>query len=83
MKYLVIEIQKAQDGAIGNFVWAFDTLNEAESKYHAVLAVAATSTVYVHSCSLLNETGFCVKAQSYNHIPEPEPQPEPEPEPEE
>jgi len=77
MKYLVIEIQKAADGTIGNFVWAYDNYNAAESKYHSVLAAAATSAVYVHSCSLLNEKGFCMRNESYTHIPEPEP-PEPE-----
>lgn len=77
MKYLVIEIQKAEDGTIGNFVWAFDSYQSAESKYHSVLAVAATSEVYCHSCSLLNEKGFCLRNESYSHIPEPEP-PEPE-----
>ena len=73
MKYLVIEIQRNADGTIGNFVWTFDTINEAESKYHSVLAYAAVSTVYTHSAVILNETGFCVKSQSYTHIPESDP----------
>jgi len=79
MKYLVIEIQKAEDGTMGNSVWAFDNFNEADSKFHSVLASAAVSNVYVHSCSILNETGFCMKNQSYTHISESEPEPEPEP----
>lgn len=67
MTYLVIEIQKNADGGVGNFVWAYTSLNEAESKFHTVLASAAVSTVPVHSCALLNENGYCVKSQSYTH----------------
>ena len=74
MTYLVIEIQKNADGTVGNFVWTYADINEAESKFHSVLASAAISTVYVHSCALLNEGGFLIKSQSYRHEPEPEPE---------
>ncbi len=67
MTYLVIEIQKNADGAVGNFVWAYTSINEAESKFHSVLASAAISTIPVHSCALLNESGLCIKSQSYTH----------------
>lgn len=67
MKFLVIEIQKNSDGTVGNFVWAFDTINAAESKYHAVLSAAAISTIPVHSAVLLNDTGYCVRSQYYTH----------------
>lgn len=76
MTYLVIEIQKNADGTVGNFVWAYTSINEAESKFHSVLAYAAVSTVQVHSCALLNESGYCIKSQSYTHLPEPTPEPE-------
>lgn len=64
MKYTVIEIQ---NGVVGSNVWTYDNINAAEAKYHSVLAVAATSSVAVHSAVLLNETGFCVKHESYSH----------------
>ena len=67
MTYLVIEIQKNTDGVVGNFVWTYTNINEAESKFHSVLASAAISTLPVHSCALLNESGFVIKSQSYNH----------------
>ena len=79
MTYLVIEIQKNADGTVGNFVWAYTNINEAESKFHSVLASAAISSLPVHSCALLNESGYCIKAQSYTHLPEsPEPESEAE-----
>ena len=78
MKYLVIEIQKNADGAVGNLVYAYDSINDAESKYHTVLASAAVSGLPSHAAVLLNETGFCVKHECYIVEPEPEPEPEPE-----
>lgn len=74
MTYLVIEIQKNADGTVGNFVWTYTDINEAESKFHSVLASAAISMVFVHSCALLNESGYSIKSQSYVHVPEPEPE---------
>ncbi|MBQ6396976.1 MAG: hypothetical protein IJI06_02385 [Oscillospiraceae bacterium] len=76
MKYLVIEIQKFEDGKMSTPAYAFDNINSAEAKYHAILSAAAVSALPVHSAVLLNETGFCIKSQSYDHTPEPEPEPE-------
>lgn len=64
MMYVVIEIQ---DGFVGQNVWAFNDLQNAESKYHSVLAVAATSSVACHAAVLLNESGYCIKHESYKH----------------
>lgn len=62
--YTVIELQ---NGVVGGNVWAYDNINDAESKYHSVLSMAAISSVAVHSAVLLNETGYCVKHESYRH----------------
>ena len=64
MKYTVIEMQ---NGVVGANVWTYDTINAAEAKYHTVLSVAAVSAVEVHSAALLNESGLCVKHESYKH----------------
>lgn len=71
MKYLVIEIQKTDD-TVATLVNSFDTINEAESKYHTVLAYAAVSSVHVHTAVLMNETGYVIKHESYDHTPEAE-----------
>lgn len=68
--YLVIEIQTSDN--VGNFVWAFNTLAEAEAKYHSVLAVAAVSSIPVHSCVILRNDGQQMAAQAYRHESEPE-----------
>ena len=67
MKYLVIEIQHNLDGTVGNIVFAFDDRNQAESKYHSILASAAVSAVYIHSAVLMTSTGVQVAHQSYTH----------------
>lgn len=72
MKYLVMEIQKWDTGAVQTPTYAYDNINSAEAKYHSILATAAVSSLPVHSCVLLNESGFCIKSQSYNHEAEAE-----------
>ena len=66
MKYIVIEIQKTGD-TVGNFVFAYDTRNEAEAKYHAILAVAAVSAVNAHSAVMIDEEGNFYKSECFKH----------------
>ena len=65
--YIVIELQKNDQGVVSNIVTAFDTLAEAESKYYSVLAAAAISKVPVHSAIIVSEEAFPVKYQCYKH----------------
>lgn len=76
MKYIVIEIQKFDTGAVSTPAWAYDNINSAWSKYHAVLSAAALSQLPVHSAILVNESGFPIEHKAFEHT-----QPEPEPEP--
>lgn len=65
--YIVIELQKNEQGVVSNIVTAFDTLAEAESKYHSILASAAISKIPVHSAIIVSEEAFAVKSQCYKH----------------
>lgn len=65
--FIVIEIQTNSDGTVGNFVWQYSSLPEAESKYHTVLAAAAISALPKHACVLLNEEGVLFRTQCYEH----------------
>ena len=65
--YFVIEIQKQKDGAPANLVTAHDTLAEAESKYHSILASAAVSDLAAHSAIIVSEEAFPVVHQCYKH----------------
>jgi predicted regulator of Ras-like GTPase activity (Roadblock/LC7/MglB family) len=67
MKYIVIELQKTAEGQVANLVFSFDTLAEAESKYHSILASAAISTIPVHSAIIVSEEGFPVANKCYKH----------------
>lgn len=67
MKYLVIEIQKYDSGAMSTPTYAYDNINSAEAKYHAILSSAAVSALPVHSAVLMNEAGYMIKSQSYTH----------------
>ena len=69
MKYLVIEIQKFADDTIAvPPVATYDNFFEAMSRYHSILAVAATSEVPVHTATVLNETGSQIAMDTFNHV---------------
>lgn len=64
--FFVIEIQSQMEtGAIIPF--SFTDRNEAEAKYHALLAVCATSNVPKHGAMIFNDDGFIIKSEVYNH----------------
>ena len=65
--YIVIELQKNDQGVVSNIVTSFENLAEAESKYYSVLAAAAISKIPVHSAIIVSEEGFPVKHQCYKH----------------
>lgn len=65
--YIVIEIQTNADNTIGNFVWAYESQEDAEAKWHSVLATAAKSSLPCHSCVILRNDGLQIAGQSYKH----------------
>lgn len=65
--FIVLELQKNSDGTVGNIVYTFDTLNEADSKFHNILSYAAVSDVPIHSAVILSERGKLIKTDSYEH----------------
>ena len=67
MKYIVIEIQKFENGTIAvPPIATFDSFFEAVSRYHTIMATAAISDVPVHSAVILTDTGQEIKMDSYN-----------------
>ena len=69
MNYIVIEAQ-TNNGTTALLTSVHATQNEAESKYHLVLSAAAVSTVEKHSATMIDETGYCLKSQCYEHSTE-------------
>lgn len=67
MNYIVIEAQTNSEGTTALLTSVHATQNEAESKYHLVLAAAAVSGLKHHSATLLDETGYSIRCQCYEH----------------
>ena len=64
--YIVIELQ-ANGGQVANIVTTHSTREDAESKFHIVLAAAAVSTVGKHSAVMLSDEGFTLRNECYKH----------------
>ena len=76
MNYIVLEMQTT-GGVTATLVNSYSDLNEAKSKYHLILSAAAVSQVEVHAAVILNQTGFEITSEFFEHPPIPEPE-EPE-----
>lgn len=63
--YYVIELQTNETGAA--LVSTYTDRNEALSKFHSILAFAATSEVLYHSCVVLDEMGRTITKESFMH----------------
>ena len=68
MKYLILEIQKFADGTIATPpLETAETLNSARSTFYSKCAVAAVSTVPVHTVVLLTDVGQMIGLESFSH----------------
>ena len=67
MQYITMEMQTSASGEVATQVWAFPRRNEAEAKFHSILAVAATSSLPEHACVLLQSDGMMLNRASYGH----------------
>ena len=73
--YSIIELQTT-GGSTAHIYQTAETRELAMSKYHQVLAYAATSQVEYHTCLVVDEKGQYLARECYEHLPEPTP-PEP------
>ena len=71
-KYLVVEIQTWDTGAIQTPTNAFDKRESAEAKYHDILSKAAVSTLPKHAAVLMTNDGYVMETKCYEHEPESE-----------
>lgn len=63
--FIVMEIQKG--ASVSTIVNTYETRNEAEQKYHTVLAYAAVSSVPQHSAVMLDDDGSYIKSEVFVH----------------
>lgn len=66
-KYLVVEIQRFEDGKMSTPAYAYDNLNAAEAKFHSIMAAAAVSALPRHAAILISDEGFPMRHESYTH----------------
>lgn len=64
--FIVTEIQTASDQT-STITNQFATLNEADNKYHTILAAAAVSNVEVHAAIMYTNSGNYIKSEYYRH----------------
>lgn len=69
MKFLVIELQTFEGGAMSTPAYAYDDMNSAEAKYHTILAAAAKSALPIHACVIMNAEGRLIKNECFYHEP--------------
>lgn len=69
--FIVLEFQT---DAAGNTAvvppTTYATLNEAKSKYHQILSVAAVSSVVYHSAAIMYSNGNLIESECFEHIPD-------------
>lgn len=63
--FLVVEIQK-NNGQLSHLVTVHETIREAQSKYHTILAAAAVSGLERHSAAILQDDGHSLFNESYS-----------------
>lgn len=66
MKYVVIELQD-NGTQVANIVTSFDSVYQAEQKYHQTLAAAAVSHIPCHSALMVNSEGGFIKSECFKH----------------
>lgn len=65
--YIVIEIQTNSNGTVGTLVDAYEDRNDAENKYHTVLAYASKSALPMHSAVMITNDGALIRNECYYH----------------
>ena len=66
-KYIVIEIQKNEDGTIGLIANTYDNKEDALSHYYYTLSFAVKSQLPMHGCIVLLDNGEAYRGEHFTH----------------
>ena len=66
MTYVVIELQKFDDGTVATLVTQFTALAQAEAAFHQAMAAAAVSALPKHGCIIMTDSGEIVRNEIYS-----------------
>ena len=67
MAYVVVELQTNSEGQTASIITGHETVEQAYSKYHAVLSAAAVSKVPYHAAVLLDRAGLELAQWCFEH----------------
>lgn len=65
--YIVVETQTNLDGTVGVIPVSYSNENEAQSRYHSILASAAISDVPKHTAFILTDDGMVKESKCFTH----------------
>lgn len=65
-KYIVVELQTSDSGAVGNIVTTYDGQPEAYSKYYSILAAAAISQIPKHAAVMMTSEGYLMESRCFD-----------------
>ena len=66
--FIVLEVQTYDDGSIGIVPpTAYENSDEAQAKYHTILAAAAISQLPMHTAFVLTSDGYVVESRCFRH----------------
>ena len=83
MTYIVMEMQTSNGATAIVPPVSFTDRNQAESRFHSILASAAISAIEEHAVVMITDDGRVVRNEVYRHPVEPvTPEEEPEEQPE-
>lgn len=68
MNYIILESQTSNGVTSIVAPQIFSDYQQAESKFHLVLASAAVSSVQNHTCMLLASDGRLLRSECYKHL---------------
>ena len=66
-RYLVLEIQVNENGAVGTLINQYPTYPAAESAFYSVVSAAVVSSLPKHTVMLIDEDGITYERKSYVH----------------
>ena len=72
MKYIVIEIQTFDTGAVSTPTYAYDDRYTAERQFHLLAAGAVVSKLPAHSVVFMTSDGQVIERKAYKHAQEEE-----------
>ena len=66
MTYIVIELQKFDNGTVATLVTQYTAFPQAEAAFHQVMAAAAVSALPKHGCIIMTDSGEIVRNEIYS-----------------